>query len=56
MTSALSSLTSSVLTSTAFSPMGLAVGPAGRQPNPPAQQPLLTSFAVSCKAPARRLG
>ena len=31
MTSALSSLTSSVLTSTAFSPIGLAVGPAGRQ-------------------------
>lgn len=30
MTSALSSLTSSVLTSTAFSPLGLAVGPAGR--------------------------
>lgn len=30
MTSALSSLTSSVLTSTAFSPLGMAVGPAGR--------------------------
>jgi hypothetical protein len=34
MTSALSSLTSSVLTSTAFSPIGLAVGPTGRQSNP----------------------
>ena len=36
MTSALSSLTSSVLTSTAFSPIGLAVGPTGRQSFPPA--------------------
>jgi hypothetical protein len=36
MTSALSSLTSSVLTSTAFSPIGLAVGPAGRLSFPPA--------------------
>lgn len=36
MTSALSSLTSSVLTSTAFSPIGLAVGPTGRQFFPPA--------------------
>jgi hypothetical protein len=34
MTSALSSLTSSVLTSTAFSPIGLAVGPAGRHSIP----------------------
>lgn len=33
MTSALSSLTSSVLTSTAFSPLGMAVGPAGRPRN-----------------------
>lgn len=37
MTSALSSLTSSVLTSTAFSPIGLAVGPAGRQSIPASQ-------------------
>ena len=33
MTSALSSLTSSVLTSTAFSPLGMAVGPAGSDIN-----------------------
>lgn len=47
ITSALSSLTSSVLTSTAFSPIGLAVGPAGR----PSRPSFLSCSPVYCILP-----